>query len=98
MRLRVRLIGTGKENDAFRVNLPTYQLIYVDYDKAYAIVDISDDVHGVNAEALKSETLVSHETGDHYETLHPTLIDSIHRHFDNYYREHKGEFKVELVK
>lgn len=98
MRLKVKLIGSGKIEDPHRVNLPTYHMVHVDYDEGFAIVDIPSDVHGLTAEQLKAETLIPHVAGDHYETLHPALIDKIHAHLRDRYQEHRGKFKVELVK
>lgn len=44
-RLRMQLIGTGKVGDSYRVALPTYQMIDVDYAGKTAIVDVPDDCY-----------------------------------------------------
>ena len=40
--LRVRLIGSGTDADPFRVNLPTYQMIDVDYAAQLATVEVPE--------------------------------------------------------
>lgn len=39
-KLLVPLIGAGKEGDAFRVDLPSYSLLAIDYKAMQAVVDV----------------------------------------------------------
>jgi hypothetical protein len=98
MRVKVNLIGDGEIDNPHRVTLPTYRMIHVDHEEGWAIVEIPEDVHGRSQEHLADETLVPHETGEHHETLSPENVKAIHSHFDDYYREHRGEFRLDFVK
>jgi len=42
-KVKVRLIGSGTEDDPYRVPLPTYQMVEVDYSLMIAVVLIPDD-------------------------------------------------------
>jgi len=42
-KVKVRLIGSGKEDDPFRVPLPIYQMVEVDYSLMTVVVLIPDD-------------------------------------------------------
>lgn len=39
-KLLVPLIGSGKEGDAYRVDLPSYSMLAIDYDAMTAIVEV----------------------------------------------------------
>jgi len=43
MRIIVRLIGKGTNDDPYRVPLPTYVIVKVDYKTKTAIVEVPDD-------------------------------------------------------
>ena len=42
-KIKIKLIGSGTEDDPYRVPLPTYRIISVDYKRKYAIVEVPDD-------------------------------------------------------
>ena len=42
MLARVRLVGRGTPEDPYRVPLPTYRIVEVDYEKRVAIVEVPD--------------------------------------------------------
>lgn len=96
MRIKLKMIGTGEEGDAYRVSIPTYHMVEADHDAMTAIVEIPNEVHGLSEEELANVQLHDHETGQHIEALHPTLVRKMHKHFDTRYRERKGQFRVEL--
>lgn len=93
----VKLIGTGKDGDAYRVSLPTYSLILANITEKTALIHLPDDVHGLSEDDLKHET--QHETsrGALYPKLCKECVDKIHAHLDETYQEHKGEFRLEQV-
>lgn len=41
-RLTVPLIGDGTDEDPFRVDLPNYSMVEVDYERKTAIVDVPE--------------------------------------------------------
>jgi len=43
VRVKVRLIGEGTEENPYRVPLPTYQIIEIDYERGRAVILIPDD-------------------------------------------------------
>jgi len=50
MKIQAMLVGSGTEEDPYRVDLPTWVLVDVDYDRMEAIVSIPDDVFPLPAE------------------------------------------------
>jgi len=98
MILRVKMIGSGMQQDPNRVPLPTYTHIHGNLTHGWALVLIPDDVHGLSAKELEHETGVEKTTeGDFYPSLCADCVSAIHDHFDTKYHEHKGEFRLELV-
>jgi hypothetical protein len=45
MKIEAIVIGTGNEGDPFRVPLPTWILVDIDYSRNVAIVEIPEDVY-----------------------------------------------------
>jgi hypothetical protein len=42
--IHTRVIGTGNDNDPFRVNFPTYELVEIDYVAMRALIRVPDGV------------------------------------------------------
>jgi len=98
MVLRVKLEGTGTPRDPYRVNLPTYQMIHGNVTHGWALVAVPDDVHGLTAADLGHEEVEETTEGPHYPKLCDTCVEKVHAHFDEHYKEHEGEFRVEQAK
>lgn len=43
MRVKVKLIGKGTEDDPYRVPLPTYIILSIDYKTKTAVVELPDE-------------------------------------------------------
>jgi len=50
MKLQAVLIGSGTEEDPFRVDLPTWVMVDVDYGRMEAIVSVPDDVYPLSGD------------------------------------------------
>lgn len=95
-RVRVQLNGSGKVGDSYRVALPTYTLVDVDYGTKTAIVDVPDDCYPP-APVGKPETVTQDAKNGAVITgvsLEQT-IDSA-PFFDQKYREQAGRFTLEV--
>jgi len=97
MQIKLRAIGTGTDKDPYRVNVPTWRCIDVDYKNGWMLVEIPDDVHGLTETDLGHETITTDVNGDHYAQLCAACTIAVHDHFDTKYQEHKGEFRLEFV-
>ena len=95
MLVKVKLHGTGKEKDPYRVNLPTYQLVHGNISQGHAIVFVPDDVHGLSDADLKDEKHEETTEGRLYSALSEGTLKKLHAHFDETYKEHSGEFRLE---
>ena len=98
MVLNVKTIGSGVRHDAFRVALPTYDLILMDHDAGTALIKVPDDVHGLSASDLEHESVTNTSEGPHYPNLCDGCVSKIHANLDKRYKEHKGEYALEIVK
>lgn len=95
-RVRCVLIGSGVVDDPFRVKLPRYTMVDVDYAAKVAIVDVPDDCYPPAPEG-KAET----KTNDPKYGQVITKVDVAHaidaaQFFDKKYREHIGEFGLDV--
>ena len=97
MKLRVRLIGSGTSEDAFRVNFPTYTMLDCNYDDKWAIVDIPDTEHPFEGDGSKHPTVVKETDADYVIAVSEQDLKAWHKHLDARYKEHKGKFKVEFA-
>lgn len=91
--MRLPVVGQGTRTDPYRVALPTYNLIDVDYDAGVALVDVPesdlprDDVHRAVVSAHRFERVALPAE------LHALAVDAWHAHLDDRYREHAGRFR-----
>ena len=98
MKFHVRLIGEGTDKSPFRVPLPTYTMIEPpDEQNKCVLVEVPDSVlpdisFDHDLEAADTETVkgVIHKAN-------PEYVGAVEEHLDNVYREHKGEYSLELV-
>lgn len=97
MRLRARLIGTGDRGDEYRVNLPTYRMLEVDYGQGFAIVEIPDTDHPFGNDAPNGKREMDPKHGPIQTSLTTAALNALHQHLDERYQEHKGKFRVEVV-
>ena len=44
VRIKVRLIGSGTPEDPYRVPLPTYTIVEIDYKRKIAVVEVPDEL------------------------------------------------------
>lgn len=95
-RVRVQLIGTGKVGDTYRVALPTYSVVDVDYGAMRAVVDVPDDCYPP-APVGKPETVTNDAKYGPVVTA-ITLEQAIDAatFFDKRYREHASEFGLDV--
>ena len=93
--LKIKLAGSGKDGDAYRVNVPTYSLIHHNVTQGWALISVADAVHGLTADDLAHEAVEETSEGSYYPELCEQCIDKMHAHFDERYVEHEGEFRVE---
>jgi hypothetical protein len=98
MRLKVRLIGTGKEGDPLHANLPHYSMVHVDYDGKYAIVDIPDTEHPFGKDGPNGTRIIDPLHGEILTAATIAALNAWHKHMDERYSEHSGKFRVDLVK
>lgn len=92
-RITLPIIGTGKEGDYRRVDLPTYQMVSESDDGLYATVDVPDadfpDVpsfregkpHPAGGFVIDAKRMA---VGD---------VQAWHDHLDERYAEHAGKFR-----
>lgn len=90
----VKLEGTGAENDPYRVNLPDYTMILVNYDAHTALVQIPDASHGLTQDELANEGGQKTSHGLLVNELSDESIQKMHDHMDQRYQEHAGKFRV----
>src|SRR2546423_15058302 len=95
MLLNVRLIGSGKQGDDYRANLPTYRMVTTDYDNHVAIVDVPDSTLGLSKDDLANEQAHKTTEGDLYTQLSADNLDKAKAHLDKAYPG-KGH-AIELV-
>ncbi|RLF98527.1 MAG: hypothetical protein DRN49_05740 [Thaumarchaeota archaeon] len=62
MRILVKLIGSGSEEDPYRIPLPDYTIIEVDYSRKIALVEVPDwyfeEVDPKTGEIIKKSKIV----------------------------------------
>jgi hypothetical protein len=97
MLIRLKLIGSGEPGDSYRVSLPTYQMIDVDYKAQTALVNVPDaDIPETIAPTLKSAAKTAIDA-----PKVAGMMDMVHAawgvHLDTRYEEHKGRFRPEVV-
>jgi hypothetical protein len=85
MILRVKLVGSGKDGDPYRVNLPTYGHVHGNIAERVALVSVAPDVLGLTDDDLKGEEAIETTEGPYYPKLSQALIDKAHSHFDDAY-------------
>lgn len=96
MLVRVRMIGKGVTQDAFRAPLPTYQEVITLHDQGLVYALIPDDGH---------PELDKHPSAKFEATGHgPALIaldadghKKWYAHLDDKYQEHKGNLRPEIA-
>lgn len=97
MRLRLRLNGRGTEAQPYRVNLPTYDLIAVDYERRVAVVEIPEedvpDCPHVRGHLARTQTLDAPPSP----VMPSAHKHRWHEHLDERYREHRGRFRPPLT-
>jgi hypothetical protein len=97
MRVRVRVVGKGVVGDPFRVELPTYDLIEIDYERRVAVVDIPDtdlpDDAAVRGHLARTQKLSDPDAP----TMPSAYKHRWHEHLDDRYREHRGRFRPPLA-
>ena len=98
MILRVKLIGSGVQGDSYRVQLPSYQLLHGNITQRWAIVSIPDDVHGLTVDDLAHEIVEQTTEGPHYPALCDDCVSKVYKNLGARYKEHKGEYALEIVK
>jgi hypothetical protein len=98
MILRIKMLGKGTTDDPYRVNLPTYAHRHGNITHGWALVEVPVDVHGLSVKELAHETVEKTTEGDFYPELCATCVDKLHANLDEKYQEHRGKFRVELVK
>lgn len=99
MRMHLNTIGQGVPGDPIRVNLPTYALLEVPDDKkGTAYVEVPDDClpKVTDKHDLKKKTHPVH--GDVVVDANDQYVSDVLAHFDGRYREHAGEYSLDLVK
>lgn len=97
MLLRVRLIGSGKEGDPYRANLPTYQHVHGNISERWAIVILPDTIHPLSNDDLAAEESQDTTEGPLYPKLSDGALAKIHKHFDARYPKSSGTFRIEHV-
>lgn len=96
MLVRVKLVGKGTNDDPHRANLPTYQelLTIVDDGHVYALIPDSD--HPELDKHPSAKTIMTGH-GAALIGLDESGHGEWHSHLDSRYKEHKGEFRPEIV-
>jgi hypothetical protein len=97
MVLRVRLLGSGQAGDPYRVALPTYQLLHGNISRGWALVLVPSDVHGLTTDQLAHEPVEQTTAGLAYPELCADCQATVLAVWDDRYREHRGEYALELV-
>jgi hypothetical protein len=97
MVLRVKAIGSGVKHDAYRVNLPSYRLILMDYEDMTALISVPDEVHGLTEDDLAHEVVRRTSEGSHYPEFCSDCVAKVHANLGKRYREHKGEYELEIA-
>lgn len=97
MRVHVKLIGSGEEDDPYRVSLPTYSIIDIDYDKGCATVSIPDETHPFSKEDIAAFGKLDHKAGPAVNAMPVEQVGKWHDFLDGTYRERDGEFRPELA-
>ena len=92
MRLRHTLVGTGSADDPFRVDLPTYTLLHVDYVLKRAVVEVPDSDHPFTQKETASLRLAT-PVGLAVGPLTPAMLKRWHDRLDERYVEHAGRFR-----
>ena len=92
MVVRVKLVGTGREGDAWRVPLPTYRLIIGFPGEGYALAEIPDEDHPKLNEH-ESATLMHTTDGPALIGASTQAHSEWYDHLDARYKEHKGEYR-----
>jgi len=95
-RVRVQLVGTGQEGDSYRVNLPTYRIVDVDYGAMRAIVDVPDDCYPPAPVGKREKIRKDAKLG-------PVVVDVTLEHaidaanwYDEKYREHVSKYGLDV--
>ncbi len=98
MLIRLKLRGSGTEDDPYSVDLPTYRLIEHDTKKMTAIIEIPDDTPLPVPPGHLVTAIASHTAhGDVITGISATDRAAWHRALDEHYKEHRGEFRPEVV-
>jgi hypothetical protein len=92
--LRVLLVGRGEEGSPYEVNLPTYRMLMYSPSHRWALVQVPEEVHGLQAEHFDAEDVEETSHGLHLPHPRPETLDALHAHFDQRYQEHAGRFRV----
>ena len=94
-RIRVPLIGTGVPGDAYRVDLPTKDVIAVDYANMIAVVDIPDADLPPNPGLIAALTVIQ-ALGPAAQAALPAILSAAWRaHIDRRYAEHAGQYTLD---
>ena len=94
--VRVKALGTGASDDAFRSGLPTATLILHDRTDGTMLVQIPDEDFHDNPATVSDDTHDTH-LGRHVRVLSKEEQHDWHSHLDERYVEHKGKFRPEIV-
>lgn len=96
MRIRVGLVGTGVDGDAYRCPLPSYVMVTVDYVAGQADVDVPDvDIPDHPALYIAIPSLRAH-VPLRASVAPPAFSLRWHKLLDVRYAEHAGEFRPVL--
>lgn len=96
MLVRVKMVGTGKDDDAHRPGLPTHRELITLTDQGIVYALIPDDDH---------PDLLSHPSAKTEQTGHGAALIALdadghaawYKHLDARYPERAGEFRPEVV-
>jgi hypothetical protein len=97
LRLRVKTIGTGKLDDAYRVNIPTYALLEHDEAKKIAVIEIPDSAHPFTLDEI---TAIPHTDTPHGPTitaLPAEHLRKLHDHYAEKYVKPVVPYSLEVV-
>lgn len=95
--LSLELVGSGTHADPYRVALPSYQMVEVDYDRRVALVELPDadlPPDRVHAAVLAAPFWEHHRVP---EELREAAVAAWHAHLDERYQEHRGRFRPTIV-
>lgn len=97
MLVRIRLAGDGTVGNPYRVNLPTYDMVAIDYSAGTAIVNVPDRDLPDDARLLAHLDLTRTLKDKPAPTMPSAYKAAWHRHLDRRYREHDGRFRPPLA-